>query len=89
MQQSAEIAGGFEKLNSKTYMTNINDTKPEPISAKPNWHYDSYFLAQLARINPQRLASNATAAKKPLRITKKNGNHEEEPGIEPESDAEI
>jgi len=32
-------------------MTNITDTKPEPISAKPNWHYDSYFLAQLERLN--------------------------------------
>lgn len=31
-------------------MTNhITDSKPEPISAIPNWHYDSYFLAQLER----------------------------------------
>lgn len=34
-------------------MTNITDTKPEPIAAKPNWHYDSYFLAQLERSKQQ------------------------------------
>jgi len=32
-------------------MSDITYTKPEPISAKPNWHYDSYFLAQLERLN--------------------------------------
>lgn len=25
--------------------------KPEPVAAKPNWHYDSYFLLQLERLN--------------------------------------
>ena len=32
-------------------MTEITNTKPEPITAKPNWHYDSYFLSQLERLN--------------------------------------
>ncbi len=32
-------------------MSDISDTKPEPITAKPNWHYDSYFLSQLQRLN--------------------------------------
>lgn len=40
-------------------MSDIRDTKPEPIAAKPNWNYDSYFLAQLERINQQ------TASKQP------------------------
>lgn len=30
-----------------------SDTRPQPIAAKPNWNYDSYFLAQLERINQQ------------------------------------
>lgn len=34
-------------------MSDISDTKPQPIAAKPNWNYDSYFLAQLERINQQ------------------------------------
>ncbi|OAI10246.1 hypothetical protein [Methylomonas methanica] len=38
-------------------MSDIRDTKPEPIAAKPNWNYDSYFLAQLERINQQSAAS--------------------------------
>lgn len=39
-------------INENT-MSDIRDTKPEPIAAKPNWNYDSYFLAQLERINQQ------------------------------------
>ena len=62
-------------------MSNITDTKPEPISAKPNWHYDSYFLAQLERINPQRLNS---ATKKPRKISIKIDNREVELEIEDE-----
>ncbi|WP_446809708.1 hypothetical protein ACH50O_21035 [Methylomonas sp. 2BW1-5-20] len=34
-------------------MSDITDTRPQPIAAKPNWNYDSYFLAQLERINQQ------------------------------------
>ncbi|MBD9358288.1 hypothetical protein [Methylomonas albis] len=34
-------------------MSDNRDTKPEPIAAKPNWNYDSYFLAQLERISQQ------------------------------------
>lgn len=45
-------------INENT-MSDIRDIKPEPIAAKPNWNYDSYFLAQLERINQQ------TAIKKP------------------------
>lgn len=26
-------------------------TKPEPLVARPNWHYDSYYLSQLQRLN--------------------------------------
>jgi hypothetical protein len=32
-------------------MSETFDTKPEPITAKPNWHYDTYFLSQLERLN--------------------------------------
>lgn len=39
------------KRKTENDMTEVIDTKPEPISAKPNWHYDSYFLAQLERLN--------------------------------------
>ena len=40
------------KQRNKTETTDDTlDTKPEPISAKPNWHYDSYFIAQLERLN--------------------------------------
>jgi hypothetical protein len=56
-------------------MSNITDTKPEPISAKPNWHYDSYFLAQLERINHQKPESTL---KKPRKISIKTESHEVE-----------
>ncbi len=42
-------------------MSDITDTRPQPIAAKPNWNYDSYFLAQLERINQQ---SNKEVPKK-------------------------
>jgi hypothetical protein len=38
-------------------MSTILETKPEPISAKPNWNYNAYFLAQLERIHPERRLS--------------------------------
>ncbi|MCK9609311.1 MAG: hypothetical protein M0R33_22995 [Methylomonas sp.] len=28
-------------------MNEVSNTKPEPLSPKANWHYDSYFLLQL------------------------------------------
>lgn len=36
-------------------MSNKSDTKPEPITAKQNWHYDAYFLSQLDRLNNREL----------------------------------
>ena len=61
---------------------NLLDTKPEPISAKPNWHYDSYFLAQLERINPQKLRSATISRKFSTDIDKRVVK----PEIETESD---
>jgi len=60
---------------------NLTDTKPEPISAKPNWHYDSYFLAQLERINPQKLRPATKTRKVTIEINKRVVELE----IEPES----
>ena len=62
---------------------NLIDTKPEPISAKPNWHYDSYFLAQLERINPQKLRP---APPKSRKVTIEVNKRVVEVEIEPESD---
>ncbi len=40
------------KQQNKTETNDVVlDTRPKPISAKPNWHYDSYFLSQLERLN--------------------------------------
>ena len=63
-------------------MSNIIDTKPEPISAKPNWHYDSYFLAQLERINHQKPVQTVKNRKVSIEISKRAV----EPEIEPEAD---
>jgi hypothetical protein len=41
-------------------MTETFDTKPEPISAKPNWHYDTYYLSQLERLNLLRTPVSTT-----------------------------
>jgi len=30
------------------------NSKPQPIAAKSKWHYDSYFLSQLERLNIRR-----------------------------------
>lgn len=38
-------------------MNNQPITKPEPISAKSNWHYDSYFLSQLERLGLRKPAT--------------------------------
>lgn len=51
-------------------MTEITNTKPEPITAKPNWHYDSYFLSQLERLNLLHKPEQA-ALKKRTRVTVK------------------
>lgn len=59
-------------------MSNITDTKPEPISAKPNWHYDSYFLAQLQRIYPQK---HSNLPEKPVKISIKTAKTEDEQDI--------
>lgn len=45
-------------------MTDITNTKPEPITAKPNWHYDSYFLSQLERLNLLHKPEQATPKKR-------------------------
>ncbi|MDT4290541.1 hypothetical protein RO575_13320 [Methylomonas sp. MO1] len=45
-------------------MSDITDTKPEPISAKPNWHYDSYFLAQLERLNLRKFEAPSCTTEK-------------------------
>ncbi|MGD0960493.1 MAG: hypothetical protein ABSB19_11870 [Methylomonas sp.] len=60
-------------------MSTITNTKPEPISAIPNWHYDSYFLAQLQRINPRK--SGSAPEKQRILITRKT---EMEIGVESE-----
>lgn len=59
-------------------MSNITDTKPEPISAKPNWHYDSYFLAQLQRLN---LRKSEAVAKQESKVTIKPGKQDDEDGL--------
>ncbi|OQW74021.1 MAG: hypothetical protein BVN35_10980 [Proteobacteria bacterium ST_bin11] len=53
-------------------MSDNRDTKPEPIAAKPNWNYDSYFLAQLERINQQ------TAVKQPKKRAVKQAPNDQE-----------
>ncbi|QPK62746.1 hypothetical protein IVG45_18210 [Methylomonas sp. LL1] len=60
-------------------MSDITDTKPEPISAKPNWHYDSYFLAQLERLN---LRKFEVPSKKQPKVTIKQDKQDGETLIE-------
>ena len=47
-------------------MSKSFNSKPEPIAAKPKWHYDSYFLSQLERLNIRRLTHTVSNAEKML-----------------------
>jgi hypothetical protein len=67
-------------------MTPITDTKPEPIAAKPNWHYDSYFIAQLKRLN---LLRPDSALKKPRKIIVKTDDRTEELESETNSNKDL
>ncbi|MGD0958610.1 MAG: hypothetical protein ABSB19_02250 [Methylomonas sp.] len=64
-------------------MSNITDSKPEPIAAKPNWHYDSYFLAQLKRLN---LHAPDSPLPTQTKLSIKNGNRNEEIETGPETE---
>ena len=43
-------------------------SKPEPLPAKSKWHYDSYYLSQLERLN---IRQSADTAPKTEEITEK------------------
>jgi hypothetical protein len=61
-------------------MTEITNTKPEPITAKPNWHYDSYFLSQLERLNLLHKPEQTTPPKKRTKVTVKTDDQNNEEG---------
>jgi hypothetical protein len=42
-------------------MSETLTTKPEPLPAKPRWHYDSYFVAQLQRQGESTDAGHVTS----------------------------
>jgi hypothetical protein len=64
-------------------MTDITSTKPQPVAAKPNWHYDTYFLAQLKRLNLHRPDSSLKMQRK---VSIKIGNRDVELEIGQEGD---
>ena len=56
-------------------MSDITSTKPQPVAAKPNWHYDTYFLTQLKRLNLYRPDS---ALKNQRKVSMKIGGRDVE-----------
>jgi hypothetical protein len=64
-------------------MSDITSIKPQPVAAKPNWHYDTYFLAQLKRLNLYRPDSSLKNQRK---VSIKIGNREVELEIGEEAD---
>lgn len=52
IETDLELNSSFNnhKKTHEIAISNIMDTKPEPIASRPNWNYDSYFLAQLDRV---------------------------------------
>jgi len=70
-------------------MNNQPTTKPEPISAKTNWHYDSYFLSQLERLGLRKPTNQATVHPVPSPQAPVDMPPAEQPALRTETDREL
>jgi hypothetical protein len=69
-------------------MNNQHLTKPEPISAKLNWHYDAYFLSQLEKLGLRKINAEHSAQDLDSEQPKAEFQAPEPPALKPDSEIE-
>lgn len=70
-------------------MSELSTSKPEPHAARQKWHYDSYFLSQLERLNLRQTTHMGPKTEKIAQVTSKNKQPKEKAVDEINQESEL